>query len=194
VQQDEFVDVATSDSLPAAQAAVASLRAAGIDARLRETDTPEGGETSESVVMVPAGQAAAAMDLLRDAASPEVDEDAAAASGDSAPAPTTEVSAEAIDKGLARIRRRRRLTWFWFFSYIPAALLVTVAGPESLVAPVALCWMAAYLLSGALAVRTSCPRCGKRYCRDEQRWDPYTQRCLNCQLPLGDLGHSSGPP
>lgn len=183
MQQDDFVDVATSASVPAAEAAVARLRAAGIDARLRGTDAPGGVDvTSEAAVMVPAGQVAAAMELLRDSAAPDIDDDGAAAPEDSAP--TTAPSAEPVVTELARIRRRQRLMWFWFFSYLPAVVAITLAGGEAIIVPVALYWLTAYLLAGALATNSRCPRCGKRYCRDEARWDPYTQHCLNCGLAL----------
>lgn len=179
VPEDEFVDVATADSVAAAQAAVARLKEAGIDARLRRT---QGSGEAEAVVMAPAGQLAAARDLLGEASSPDVDQAPAVAAPE--PVAAAEPSAESIAAGLERIRRRRRIMWFWFFSYIPAAFAITVSGLEPIVVPLVLCWLAGYLLSGALAESSRCPRCGGRYCQDETRWDPYTQECLNCGLAL----------
>jgi hypothetical protein len=186
VEQSDFVDVATSATVATAEAAAAKLKAAGIDARLREAPAPaDAGGAPEIVVMVPAAQMAAALDLLKDeAASPDHDTEdrPVAASEDSTPA--IEPSVESIATELERIRRRRRLMWFWVFSYLPAAVFTTVAGPDAIVVPVVLLWLAAYLLAFALAARSRCPRCGKRFCRNEERWDPYTPRCLNCGLPL----------
>ncbi|MGH2435367.1 MAG: hypothetical protein ACRDFA_00065 [bacterium] len=180
---DRFVDVAISRSQPAAEAAVARLRAAGIDAHLRETDSAgEPGVSVDVAVMVPSGQLAVAHELLRDAASRDIDEDPGLAISHSPPTP--EVSAESLAAGLAQIRRRRLVMWFWFFSYLPAAVLVSVRGPASSAPVLALVWMAAYLASGILATCSRCPRCQGRFCSDGRRWNPYTQRCLNCQLSL----------
>lgn len=183
MSQDWFVSVAISGSQAAAEAAAARLKAAGIDAHLREADSAgEPGASVDVVVMVPSGQQATAHELLRDAASRDIDEDAGLSFSESIPA--SDVSAEVLAAGLAQIRRRRFMMWFWFFSYLPAALLVTMKGPASSAPVVALLWITAYLVAGALAAYSRCPRCQRRFCSDGRRWNPYTERCLNCQLSL----------
>jgi hypothetical protein len=183
VSQDWFVSVAISGSQTAAENAAARLNAAGIDAHLRQADSAgEPGGTLDIVVMVPSSQQAAAHELLRQAVEPDASDEAGLAFSESiAPA---DVSAEGLTAGLSQIRRRRYMMWFWFFSYIPAALLVTVKGPETSIPFVALVWLTAYLVAGALAAASRCPRCHRRFCSDGRRWSFYTQRCLNCQLPL----------
>jgi hypothetical protein len=183
VQQDWFVSVAISGSQAAAETAAAQLKAAGIDAHLREADSAgEPGGTVDVVVMVPSSQQAAAHELLREAASRETSEPADFDFTESIAA--DDVSAESLVAGLDKIRLRRSMMWFWFFSYIPAALLVTMKAPETSIPFVALLWLTGYLVAGALAATSRCPRCRRRFCSDGRRWSFYTQRCLNCQLPL----------
>lgn len=183
MSQDWFVSVAISGSQAAAENAAARLKAAGIDAHLRQADSVgEPGGTRDVVVMVPSSQQAAAHELLRQAVVPEGSTEDSLAFSESIAA--ADVSAEGLAAGLSQIRRRRYMMWFWFFSYIPAALLVTMKGPETSVPFVALLWLTSYLVAGALAATTRCPRCHRRFCSDGRRWSFYTQRCLNCQLPL----------
>lgn len=183
MSQDWFVSVAISASQAAAENAAARLKAAGIDAHLREADSAgEPGGTLDVVVMVPSSQQAAAHELLRQAVVPEAAKEGGLAFSESIAA--ADASPESLAAGLNRIRRRRHMMWFWFFSYIPAALLVTMKGPETSVPVVALLWLTGYLVAGALAAASRCPRCHRRFCSDGRRWSFYTQRCLNCQLPL----------
>lgn len=183
MQQDWFVSVAISGSQAAAETAAARLKAAGIDAYLREADSAgEPGGTLDVVVMVPSSQQAEAHDLLRQAAAGETPEEADFDFSESIAA--EHVPAESLAAGLDQIRLRRSMMWFWFFSYIPAALLVTMKAPETSIPFVALLWLTAYLVAGALAATSRCPRCHRRFCSDGRRWSFYTQRCLNCQLPL----------
>jgi hypothetical protein len=181
--QDWFVSVAISGSQAAAETAAVRLQAAGIDAHLREADsTGEPGGTVDVVVMVPSSQQAAAHELLRQAAVADASQESSLEFSESIAA--EDASAESLAAGLNQIRRRRYMMWFWFFSYIPAALLVTMKGPETSIPFVALLWLTAYLVAGALAAASRCPRCHRRFCSDGRRWSFYTQRCLNCQLPL----------
>jgi SPOR domain len=183
VSQDWFVSVAISESQAAAEAAAARLKAAGIDAHLRQADSAgQPGASGDVVVMVPSGQQAAAHELLRQAPSGDVNNEAGLAFSESIS--TGDVSAESVTAGLAQIRRRRFMMWFWFFSYLPAAVLVTIRGPAASAPFVAVLWLTAYLVAGALAAYSRCPRCQRRFCSDGRRWNFYTQRCLNCQLPL----------
>lgn len=181
--QDWFVSVAISGSQAAAETAAARLKAAGIDAHLREADSAgEPGGTADVVVMVPSSQQAEAHDLLRQAIAADASVESGLDFSESVSA--DDASAEAVAAGLSQIRRRRYMMWFWFFSYIPAALLVTMKGPETSIPFIAVVWLTAYLVSGALAAASRCPRCHRRFCSDGRRWSFYTQRCLNCQLPL----------
>jgi hypothetical protein len=183
VSQDWFVSVAISGSQAAAENAAARLKAAGIDAHLREADSAGvPGGTPDVVVMVPSSQSTAAHELLRQAVVPDAAVDSGLEFSESIAAP--DASTESLAAGLGQIRRRRYVMWFWFFSYIPAALLVTMKGPETSVPVVALLWLTGYLVAGALAAASRCPRCHLRFCSDGRRWSFYTQRCLNCQLPL----------
>jgi hypothetical protein len=192
MSQDDLVEVAISDSPVAAEAALARLRAAGLDAQIGRSD-PSGDPAADRrdlVIMVPASQQAAAHELLllSVAASTVPEEDSSPAAVPEAPttpeAPTSDMSAATLDEGLARIRRRRLVMWFWFFSYLPVALLVTLGGPPSSVPVVAILWMIAFLVAVALVIASRCPRCQKRFCSDGSRWNPYTTQCLNCGLPL----------
>lgn len=187
--QSWFVSVAISGSQAAAEAAAARLKAAGIDAHLREADTAgEPGAAIDVVVMVPSAQHAAAHQLLQEVVAGET-EDRNLEFGESVP--TSEVSAESLAAGLSQIRRRRFMMWFWFYSYLPAALLVTTRGPDTSIPVVALIWVTAYLVAGALSATSRCPRCHRRFCSDGRRWNIYTQRCLNCQLPLREPAAAS---
>jgi hypothetical protein len=182
--QDDFVEVAVSESPLAAELALSRLRAAGLDAQLGGSDPsaePAAGRR-DLVIMVPTSQQAIAHELLSAAASSGLEEDPSLAAA--LEAPIADVPAAALDEGLARIRRRRLVMWFWFFSYLPVALIVTLKGPPASVPVIAVLWLSAFLTSAALVIASRCPRCQNRFCSDGSRWNPYTQRCLNCELPL----------
>src|SRR5215207_4188595 len=94
-----------------------------------------------------------------------------------------------IQGGLAEIRRRRR--WFWavFLTYLPGVALLGglasgLTGREESFSVVAIGWMAAFVVTSARVVLSSCPRCGEQFHSNGQWHHPWTQRCLNCHLPL----------
>jgi hypothetical protein len=75
--------------------------------------------------------------------------------------------------------------WAWFLTYLPAAALLMIVGATSIVLPIAVFWMAAFMVSGIVASNSKCPRCGNLFCRRRRLgWNPYTQHCLSCGLPL----------
>ena len=104
---------------------------------------------------------------------------------------------ERVEQGLAEIRRRRGWMWVVFFGFFPVVLFAAFVisrfrpGPEGETTTmfVALIWMAVFAVAAIRVGWVRCPRCGKRF-HQRRKWgvymwsNPFTRRCLNCQLPL----------
>jgi hypothetical protein len=94
---------------------------------------------------------------------------------------------EAIARGLAEIRRRRRTLWVLFLGFIPATLtFFLLTGSNQLAVGFALLWMG---LTSVAMFRTAfarCPRCKGLFHFD--RWfmsnNGFTRKCMRCGLPL----------
>jgi uncharacterized protein (DUF983 family) len=93
------------------------------------------------------------------------------------------VTSASLRDGLARIRRRRRIVWLVFWTYIPAMVLMSLLG-EWVFPWAAFAWMA---LLGVTSVQVSlsrCPRCGERYHWGSTWYSSWTRKCMHCGLPL----------
>ena len=85
--------------------------------------------------------------------------------------------------------------WGVFLTYVPiggsvAFLLGYLSGSEYVALAVCAAWMIGYVVTGAIASTTRCPRCGNRFASKWWYHNPWTQRCLHCKLPLS--GRSQG--
>jgi hypothetical protein len=97
------------------------------------------------------------------------------------------VNLREVAEGLSRIRRLRRTMWIVWLSGVPLMALVGgLLDSPSLIGPIALIWMGAYIVTSFRVVLSRCPRCGELY---HYRW-PFggggilTQRCRSCGLSL----------
>jgi len=102
-----------------------------------------------------------------------------------------------VEQGLAAIRRRRAQMWAVFLGYLPVIGLTAIVirrfsveqDTEQAMLFVALLWMALFAITIIRAGWVRCPRCGKLF-HQRVLWgvvtwsNPFTRRCLNCQLPL----------
>jgi hypothetical protein len=91
-----------------------------------------------------------------------------------------------ITSGVRTIRHRRRLMWILLLGSLPAYGVMQVAFSEPGLAGYAgVCLIVAYVISAGFAAWSRCPKCGGLFNRTPRgAWNPYTQRCLNCGLPL----------
>jgi hypothetical protein len=97
------------------------------------------------------------------------------------------VNLQQVTVGLARIRRLRRIMWIVWLSGVPLMALVGgLLDSPSLIAPLSVIWMGAYIVTSVRVVSARCPPCGELY---HLRW-PFggggvlSQRCRNCGLGL----------
>ncbi len=96
-------------------------------------------------------------------------------------------SNESIFRGLAEIRRRRRIAWTLFFGFLPAvATFGLVTRSDRWTAGFALAWLGLFLFAALRAAFARCPRCGGLFHIDRSvLWsNAFTDRCLQCDLPL----------
>jgi hypothetical protein len=188
VEEDDFVLYDSFASGVEAEVAAAALRASGIEAMLRRGSLGELGLPGQTVLLVRPSDLSAARDVLiaADLQDPRNGQDRY----DQQTGATHYVSPDFLDAGLATIRYRRRLMWFWFLSYLPVGALVLTVGAESIVVPVITLWMAAGAISSWVSVNSRCPRCGNRFFRRRGFSNPYAGQCLHCGLRLraADLG------
>src|SRR5438128_7165099 len=85
--------------------------------------------------------------------------------------------------------------WALMLAYLPAVglLAAVFAKGETEALWIAVTWMAAFAVAGCLAGFSRCPRCRRFFAikgAGPGPWgwsNPWTQRCLNCGLPLRPL-------
>jgi endogenous inhibitor of DNA gyrase (YacG/DUF329 family) len=91
-------------------------------------------------------------------------------------------------------RRRRMIFCAVFLGYMPGvlALFFVVGLPLASLTEVksdyffyaiALCWMAALLVTSIRAAHFPCPGCGKRFFATWWSRNPFARKCLHCDLP-----------
>jgi hypothetical protein len=181
VSDTELVEFEWFRSEDAAMAASASLGAAGINCVVERQD-PSGAAALMRLVqgarlLVPRRDLTRAREALG-VAPPRNSELSEASIAD-----WISVPRDVIATGLGDIRKKRRIVWFFFLTYLPVgAFTVTYAPPVARYA-VAL-WMLGFAASSVWAGFAKCPRCGNRYSRTRRWTNPWTQRCLHCELPL----------
>ena len=93
-----------------------------------------------------------------------------------------------IEKGLQLIRSRRRRMWYVFFGFFPFMLVTgyiiqMFSASETPVIYAVVVYGALFFAYGSRLAFTECPRCHGLY---HWNWwsNPWTQKCLNCGLPL----------
>jgi hypothetical protein len=94
---------------------------------------------------------------------------------------------DAIARGLAEIRRRRRSVWALFLGFIPASLAFgLLTGSNQWTIGFALLWMGLTSVAMFRAAFARCPRCKGLFHFD--RWfmsnNGFTRKCMKCGLPL----------
>jgi hypothetical protein len=85
-------------------------------------------------------------------------------------------------------RRRKRLCWVLFLTYVPGRFAIGLAlgrlfSSELPLGIVAGMWMLALLIAGNSAIAWRCPRCGKPFFRRWWRYNSLARECLHCKLP-----------
>ena len=88
----------------------------------------------------------------------------------------------------ADYRRRARMFWFVFLTYLPGVLFLSrgvgaVFGIEQPFFEVAIVWMAAFALAGWYRNGWRCPRCGQPFFYRRFWKNDFARRCLHCGLP-----------
>lgn len=161
--------------------AAASLQARGIRCIIARQD-PSGAAALTRLpvglrILVPAADLLEARELLETAGKGEEDTRGAAA--------RTQDGDTQVTSGLLEIRRTRRHVWLLFATYPPVAGFAMWAAPAAAPYVVGL-WMIAFAASAIRAGNARCPRCGDRYSQRRGGQNPWTQRCLHCDLPLRD--------
>jgi hypothetical protein len=79
--------------------------------------------------------------------------------------------------------------WFLWAAYLPVAggtiaLLIKLGVPENATVVVALAWMVAFVVAGAVHGSSKCPRCGAR-CFQGGFWhNSWSSSCLHCGVRL----------
>src|SRR5438270_2757829 len=84
-------------------------------------------------------------------------------------------------------RKRNRLFWFVFLTYIPAVLLIGLPLSwlfhSKLVAGiVAIMWAVAFMVTGNYRSYWKCPRCHKPFFQKWWYHHAFVERCVHCKL------------
>jgi len=85
---------------------------------------------------------------------------------------------------LHAIRRRRRLTWIVFLLFGPVVWLTAARFGSHGALYAALLSMAIFATANALVHQSKCPRCGRPFHTTGGWHNPWTRKCLHCQLRL----------
>src|SRR5689334_811763 len=85
-------------------------------------------------------------------------------------------------------RKKRNLAWFALLGYVPICFTVGVLSSHlfSTFIPAfvaAIGWMVFIIITGNLAVRFPCPRCGKWFFAKWWYHNTFARRCVYCGLP-----------
>jgi hypothetical protein len=185
VLKADFVEVATFDTEVAARLAAGCLEEVGIEVVI-ELEDPAG-------LFPITGRAAGARLLVsfedreRAQAFLDLHEQPGSEGRSGSRLDPASVSLDAIRAGLSEIRRRRRWNWFFFLSYLPVGAGAITYVPSAALS-VAVFWMLSFAATAVWAGLAVCPRCGERYSRTRYWQNPWTQRCLHCQLSLRTPG------
>ena len=94
------------------------------------------------------------------------------------------VTPSSILMGLSQIRRRRRLHWIVFWTYMPGVALVFWLFGKRVFPWLPFAWMGALAVTGLHAAFSRCPRCGRQFAHTWFWHNSFTQRCLHCGLRL----------
>jgi hypothetical protein len=99
---------------------------------------------------------------------------------DPVPPPTNEERRQ-----LRRILNRRRLTWLWLVTVIPAVYVTSLIPGVEDPFKVGYVWIIGFAASAIWnGFFTPCPRCGEQFTGKWYWGNPWTQRCMNCGMPL----------
>ena len=87
-------------------------------------------------------------------------------------------------KGLARIASLRRRIWFWPITLAPLLALIAwrTHGSVSMMAVIAVWWLAGFAINLFGLSLARCPRCGERFF--SKRFRPTGNACASCGLQL----------
>jgi hypothetical protein len=180
----DYLEFDTFPSEFAAAAAAASLGAAGIDCVVERIDA---GAASMTRVPQAARLLVSRGDIMRARAAVE----AAAADHqvaiENSLADWRTIPRDVLDAGRREIRRRRRMVWAVGLSYLPAGVLAFLYSPARAGYVIAV-WMLAFIASAAWAAMARCPGCARTYSVRRRARNPWTQRCMHCELPLRGEG------
>ena len=86
------------------------------------------------------------------------------------------------------LRRRQRIVWLVFLSYIPGIVILSIPlealfDSETPVFVVAVLWFVALAVASGYMENWKCPRCGKPFFRTWWYHNTFAQRCIHCKLP-----------
>jgi hypothetical protein len=95
------------------------------------------------------------------------------------------ITPESLRTGLNEIRRRRRLHWIVFLTFLPACAVLIRLFDSSPLSWLILAWPVAFIGTAQYAFSSLCPLCGDQFASRPGDWhNPWTQRCLHCGLRL----------
>ena len=98
---------------------------------------------------------------------------------------------ESYDIEWRELKKRSKLFWFSFLSYIPGVLIIglpfsKLSKSETPIFVVAIFWMLFFLASGIYLQIFKCPRCHKKYFFKKRGiiwiFNLFSRKCLNCEL------------
>lgn len=90
-------------------------------------------------------------------------------------------------EGFRAIRARRRWFWTLFLTFVPCSLLAAIVN-QTLGFVVAIVWMSAFAIWGAIFTWSRCPRCGELCFMTFKPllvWsNSWAKRCVHCKTRL----------
>jgi hypothetical protein len=91
---------------------------------------------------------------------------------------------DSLRAGLEEIRRRRRLLWIVFWTYVPVMVLLFKLLGGWVFPWAAFAWMGLLGVTGIRVSLSRCPRCGERFHWSLAWHNAWARKCLHCGLPL----------
>jgi hypothetical protein len=96
---------------------------------------------------------------------------------------------ELFGKGLAEIRRHRRVAWLLTLGFVPGGVLLSIAlnllfHSDVLTVLGAGAWFGLGVVANLRVSQSKCPRCGQRFHKGRWWSNPWTSRCMTCRLHL----------